>query len=82
MPGFLLGNERRKSRRILPAAGFEELENLPALFVHDGEDALKFGLFANVLDNLIADKRIEPIVAVFVPPVERKAEYARFKQRR
>ncbi len=40
----------------------------PVIFVTDGGEYLSLGLMHNVLDNLIAEKRIRPIVAVFIDP--------------
>jgi enterochelin esterase family protein len=40
----------------------------PSLYVLDGGDYLSLGMMATVLDNMIADQRICPIVAVFVEP--------------
>ena len=40
----------------------------PTLYVTDGGEYITLALMLNVLDNLIADKRIEPIIAVFVDP--------------
>jgi enterochelin esterase-like enzyme len=40
----------------------------PAIFVTDGGEYLSLGLMHNILDNLIAEKRIRPLVAVFVDP--------------
>jgi enterochelin esterase family protein len=40
----------------------------PVIFVTDGGEYLSLGLMHNVLDNLIAEKRIRPVVAVFVDP--------------
>ena len=45
------------------------------LIVNDGGDYLSKGLMANVLDNLIAEGTIRPIVAVFVVPNDRDSEY-------
>jgi len=41
---------------------------LPVIFVTDGGEYLSLGLMHNVLDNVIAEKRIPPIVAVFIDP--------------
>ena len=38
------------------------------LFVTDGGEYLSLGLMNNVLDNMIADRRIAPLVAVFLEP--------------
>jgi enterochelin esterase family protein len=46
------------------------------IYVHDGPDYLSLGSMATVIDNLIAGKKIEPIIAVFVPPgADRASEY-------
>ncbi len=66
---------------IYKPAGYDSLKELPTLYVHDGRDALDFALFRTVLDNLIALHKIEAIVAVFIPPVQREYEYVGLKQR-
>ncbi len=38
------------------------------IFVTDGGEYLSLGLMHNVLDNLIAGRRIRPVVAVFIDP--------------
>ncbi len=48
----------------------------PLVLFHDGSDYLTLGRAKEVLDNLIVSGRIEPLVAVFVPPGERQREYA------
>jgi enterochelin esterase-like enzyme len=47
----------------------------PILLVHDGQEALQFAFMRKQLDNLISARIINPLIAVFVPPVEREAEY-------
>ena len=47
----------------------------PTLYVNDGSDYLSFGQAARTLDVLIQNEVIEPVVVVFVPPVNRTAEY-------
>lgn len=59
-PGYRSGGERR----------------YPLLLVHDGGDYLQLGAMATILDNLLADGEIAPLVAVFVDPVDRRGEYA------
>lgn len=49
---------------------------LPSIYIHDGESALRYMAVTSVLDNMRAEGEIPPVVAVFVPPVERNAEYA------
>jgi enterochelin esterase-like enzyme len=49
--------------------GFARMKgHLPVVFVTDGGEYLSHGLMHNVLDNLIAEKRIRPIVAIFIDP--------------
>jgi enterochelin esterase-like enzyme len=47
----------------------------PVLFVNDGKIKLYTTPFKTVVDNLIHDKLIEPIIVVFVPFIERRKEY-------
>jgi hypothetical protein len=61
--------------KIYKPAGYEKLSNLPVFIVHDGEDALNFSNYKNALDNLIAENKIKPLIAVFIPPVDRGDEY-------
>ncbi len=67
-----------RPRRILVYVppGYNHLAELPSVYVHDGESVLQYGYMANSIDNLIADGALPPIIAVFVPPVEREEEYA------
>lgn len=64
----------RMARIYLPA-GYEHLSDLPVLYVLDGLEAMEYMKLPVVLDNLIADKKIVPIIAVFLPPSERHTEY-------
>jgi enterochelin esterase family protein len=52
----------------------------PLILFHDGIEWTSLGYAKNILDNLISENKIDPIVAVFVPPVDRSNEYA-FNQR-
>jgi enterochelin esterase-like enzyme len=49
-------------------AGFQKLGQLPVIYVTDGYEYLhpQLGNMTTVLDNLIAEKKIKPIAAVFV----------------
>lgn len=46
--------------------GYEEMEDLPVLFLSDGAWYLTPGELPKVLDELISKKEIEPLVAVFL----------------
>ncbi|MBP1655588.1 MAG: putative esterase [Bacteroidetes bacterium] len=50
--------------------------DLPSIYIHDGESALRYMAVTTILENMLAARELPPVVAVFVPPVERSAEYA------
>ncbi len=58
----------------LPPA-YKEDESYASLYVHDGSDYLNLGAMPTILNNLIAEEKIEPLVVVFVDPTDRMAEY-------
>jgi enterochelin esterase-like enzyme len=56
--------------------GFSKSEKLSSIYVTDGYEYLhpKLGNMSTVLDNLIEDKKIEPVIAVFIDhraPIDR-----------
>ena len=57
-------------------AGFRRAARYPLLIVHDGGDYLKYSAAQTVLDNLIGRGDMAPVVAAFVSPGDRIAEYA------
>ncbi len=48
--------------------GYDKMEKLPTVYVTDGYEYLlpQLGNMATVLDNLIAEKKIKPIAAIFI----------------
>lgn len=54
-------------------------QQLPSVYIHDGGDYLNLIDAPAILDRLIADGDIPPLVAVFVPPINRELEYNRDK---
>ena len=60
--------------------GYGAGPGLPSVYVHDGESARRFAFITNILDNMIAAQTIPPLVAVFVPPVDRGQEYVGEKE--
>jgi len=64
----------RKIKIYLPPK-YDLLAHLPSLYVHDGIEAIDFALIPTIIDNLIAEKKIPPLIAVFIPPVNRGEEY-------
>lgn len=49
-------------------SGYEKMEKLPTVYVTDGYEYLlpQLGNMATVLDNLIGEKKIKPIAAIFI----------------
>ncbi len=47
----------------------------PIIIFHDGNDYLKYGSAQIILDNLIAEKEIPALHAMFIDPVDRRKEY-------
>ena len=52
--------------RVYTPVGYTKLRSLPVLYVTDGQDFIQFGKMVTVLDNLIAQKKIRPIIVVFI----------------
>ncbi len=48
----------------------------PVILYHDGTDYVNLADVPTILDNLIAAGRIEPLVALFLKPINRETEYA------
>jgi enterochelin esterase family protein len=61
--------------KIYRPAGYDTLNRLPVVYVHDGFEAIAYARMPVILDNLIADGKIPPVLAVFIPPVNRFEEY-------
>jgi enterochelin esterase-like enzyme len=58
--------------RVYLPAGYAALSHLPVIYVTDGQEYAneKMGAMVTILDNLIADKKIKPLIAVFIDPRE------------
>jgi enterochelin esterase-like enzyme len=69
-----------RTMKVYLPPGYDSLSNLPVLYVHDGFEAIDFARLPTIIDNLIAAQRIVPIIAVFIPPSQRRNEYI-FEQR-
>lgn len=54
--------------RVYTPAGYEQLKDLPVVYAIDGNDFVDpdMGKMPAVLDNLIADGRMRPVIGVFV----------------
>lgn len=69
-----LGNART-IRVYLPPGYTTSTDSLPMMLFHDGLEYLSLANSRNVLDYLIDRGSIRPIIGVFIPPVNRTAEY-------
>jgi enterochelin esterase-like enzyme len=70
-----LGNVR--TVRVYLPAGYEAtMEQYPVALFHDGLEYITLAQADKTLDDLIARGAISPVIAVFVPPVDREPEYA------
>ncbi|MFZ1373009.1 alpha/beta hydrolase-fold protein [Nostocoides sp.] len=70
---------RRDQRYLIyTPARFNTVLRYPLLVVHDGPEYVQFAAMRTVLDNLIHNLDIAPMVVAFVPPGDRLREYANF----
>ena len=69
-------NNTRPVRVYLPPSYSATAVEYPVILFHDGPEYISLAAANNVLDYLIAHKLINPVIAVFVPPVDRQPEYA------
>jgi enterochelin esterase family protein len=74
-----LGNSRTIKIYLPPGYDSQAGETYGVVLFHDGLDFINFAKVNNILDYLINKKQIQPLIGVFVPPVEREAEYAENK---
>lgn len=70
-----LGNSRT-IRVYLPPTYDTSTDSFAMILFHDGLEYVSLANANSIIDYLIHHQRIEPIVAVFVPPVNRNEEYA------
>jgi enterochelin esterase family protein len=56
---------------------YNDQNQYPILYVHDGGEYIALAKMPNVLDNLIAAGEIEPLVVAFIDPVNRGPEYVK-----
>ncbi len=72
-------NNTRKIWVYTPA-GLNPAVPCPVIYVHDGDGYLYLAQIRNTLDYLIHQQVLQPLIAVFIPPVDRTDEYAGNKQ--
>jgi enterochelin esterase-like enzyme len=74
-----LGNSR--TIRIYTPPNYESSsDSVGVMLFHDGLEYVTLAQANNVIDYLLSQNRIKPIIAVFVPPVSRVAEYRTTQQ--
>ncbi len=75
-PSIIMDHER--TIHIYTPPGYETAtDSLPTIYLHDGSDYLDLGRVRQILDYLIHNKKIKPLIAVFDDPVIRGKEYRR-----
>ncbi len=70
-----LGNART-IRIYTPPEYSVSADSYSVIYVHDGLEYTTLASAPNVLDYLTSERKIEPLIGVFIPPVNRTAEYA------
>ena len=66
----------RQVRIYLPPGYDTTTRNYPVVLFHDGPEYITLCKANNILDYLISHRLIEPVIALFVPPIDRTEEYA------
>jgi enterochelin esterase-like enzyme len=72
-----LGGPRRVWFYLPPGYTADTTTLLPVMYVLDGANYVEKMEVPRILDHLIANKSISPLIAVFVEPGERQEEYSR-----
>ena len=68
-----LGNTRIV--RIYLPPGYNNQKQYPVILFHDGPEYISLGNSDNIFDYLIFYHEIDPVIGVFVAPVDRESEY-------
>ena len=71
----VLGNSRQV-RIYLPPNYASSGDTCAVVLFHDGLEYVTLAYANNVFDYLIWQKKLDPLIGVFIPPVNRTAEYA------
>lgn len=68
--------EPRQIRIYLPPRYDNTTDNYPVIIFHDGFEYFDRMAVRDVLDNMTFEKKIRPVIAVFIQPVHRDPEYS------
>jgi len=77
MPSRFLGGSRRVWFYLPPGYAADTAVLYPVMYVLDGANYVEKMDVPRVLDHLIANKSIPPVIAVFSEPADRQEEYSR-----
>ena len=69
-------NRTYELKIYLPSEYSSTSLDYPTIYFQDGFSYTDWGSTINVLDNIIAASKIEPVIAIFVKPNDRNVEYA------
>jgi enterochelin esterase family protein len=72
-------NNTRPVKIYLPPE-YTVQKKYPVIVFHDGLEYVSLANIKNIFDYLIAHHEIEPVIGVFVPPIDRQNEYAGTKK--
>jgi enterochelin esterase-like enzyme len=72
----ILGNSRTIRIYLPPTYATAVNDSFPLVLFHDGDGYIDLAKANNVIDYLVSENRIQPVIGVFVPPVDRNNEYA------
>ena len=67
-------NNTRLVKIYLPP-GYDNQKQYPVILFHDGLEYITLGNTLNIFDYLISHQEIDPVIGIFVPPVDRESEY-------
>ncbi len=70
-----LNNTRTIKIYLPPSYSIANKDSFPVAIFHDGLEYISLANANNTLDYLIENKKIRPIIGVFIPPVDRPNEY-------
>lgn len=68
-------NNSRQIRVYLPPGYYDSKIYYPTALVHDGLEYISFARANNVIDYLLSENLADPVIGIFVPPVNRTPEY-------
>ncbi len=75
----VLGNSRNITIYTPPDFNSQGTKTYGLALFNDGGDFINIAKTQNIFDYLIDKKQIQPLIGIFVPPVDRDAEYADIK---